>query len=106
MDNSSDIKLLMQWDIKPGIDQEYFEFVIKELIPGMSNIGLEPIGAWYTIYSRDYQPQITVEGMLNNPKQVDNLFKSDEWQELHEKLLNYVENYKQKVFLSSGGFQI
>ena len=43
----------MNWDIKPGRDQDYFEFVIHEWVPGVNRLGIETIAAWYTIYSRD-----------------------------------------------------
>ncbi len=46
------VKLLMHWDIRPGRDQEYFEFVVREWVPGIQKLGLQPTGAWYTVYSR------------------------------------------------------
>jgi hypothetical protein len=46
----------MTWDIIPGREQEYFEFVVREFIPEMQNLGLEPSDAWFTLYGN--QPQI------------------------------------------------
>ncbi len=54
------IKLLMSWDIKPGREQEYFEFVVREWVPGLQRIGLEPTDAWYTMYGNS--PQILAGG--------------------------------------------
>ena len=36
------VKMLMTWDIIPGREQEYFEFVVRDFIPGVQRLGLEP----------------------------------------------------------------
>ena len=51
-------KLLMTWDILPGREQEYFEFVVRDFIPGMQRLGLEVSDAWFTMYGD--HPQIMV----------------------------------------------
>ena len=33
------VKLLMNWDIKADRQQEYFEFVVREWVPGMQRLG-------------------------------------------------------------------
>jgi hypothetical protein len=48
----------MTWDISPEREQEYFEFVIGEFVPGVQRIGLQPFEAWATIYGN--HPQIQV----------------------------------------------
>jgi len=50
------VKLLMQWDIKTDREQDYFEFVVREWVPGITRLGLEPTGAWFTAYSRSKLP--------------------------------------------------
>ena len=42
------VKLLMTWDILPGREQEYFEFVVRELVPGIQRIGIQPTEAWFS----------------------------------------------------------
>ena len=44
------VKLLMSWDIKPGRESEYFEFVVRDYAPSMIRLGIQPTEAWYTIY--------------------------------------------------------
>lgn len=101
------IKLLMNWDIKPGRDQEYFEFVVREWVPGIQRLGLKPTGAWYTVYSRDKdQPQIMTEGIADDIDSMHEILTSDEWQQLFDKLSDYVSNYQQKIVRATGGFQV
>ena len=55
------VKVIMTWDIAPERDQEYFEFVIGEFVPGVQRLGLQPAEAWATLYGS--YPQIQV-GLL------------------------------------------
>jgi hypothetical protein len=99
------VKILMNWDIKPGKDQDYFEFVVREFVPSMNKLGLEITDGWYTLYSRDNDPQILAGGIAENINQMQQILDSDEWADIHEKLLEYVENYQHKIVRVSGGFQ-
>ncbi len=98
------IKLLMSWDIKPGREQEYFEFVVREWVPGLQRIGLEPTDAWYTMYGNS--PQILAGGTTRNLKDMRKILDSEEWQALKTQLLAFVDNYEQKVVRARGGFQM
>jgi hypothetical protein len=100
------IKIIMNWDIKPGRDQEYFEFVVREWVPGITKLGLQATGAWYTVYSREPLPQIMTEGIARDLPAMRRILDSGEWQSLYEKLQDYVSNYEQKIVHTTGGFQI
>jgi len=98
-------KLLMTWDILPGQEQEYFEFVVREFIPGLQHLGLEPTDAWFTMYGAD-QPQILVGGEMSNMKDIEHILDSVEWQILIDKLMEYVEDFATKIVPSRKGFQM
>lgn len=101
------VKLLMSWNIKDNLSQAYFEFVLREFVPQLTQLGIETTGAWYTTYRHDDNvPHMLVEGMMESAKAMHDVLKSDEWQSLHDKLLTYVDNYEQKVVPLSGGFQL
>lgn len=100
-------KLLMSWDIKPGRDQEYFEFVVREWLPGVNNLGIQTTWAWYTVYSREEDvPQIMAEAISDDLPSMRDALKSTDWEDLHAQLLDYVTNYKQKIVRITGGFQL
>lgn len=104
---SSGVKLLMNWDIKPGRDQDYFEFVIQEWVPSVNRLGIETVAAWYTVYSRENDSQIMAEAIADDIETMRGILTSDEWQDLHTKLLTFVDNYRHKVVrITSGGFQL
>jgi hypothetical protein len=98
------VKLLMTWDIIPGREQEYFEFVVREFIPEMQNLGLEPSDAWFTLYGD--QPQIMAAANMPTLGELEGIMNSSEWQSLTNRLMDYVENYEFKVVPSRAGFQI
>jgi hypothetical protein len=97
------VKVLMTWDIAPDHDQEYFEFVIGEWIPGIQRLGLDPIEAWATIYGN--YPQIQVAMLAPDLPNAQRILSSTDWQALREKLFQYVHNYSFKVVDAKGGFQ-
>jgi hypothetical protein len=101
------VKLMMHWDIKPGRDQDYFEFVVREWVPGIQRLGLQTTGAWYTVYSRTKDaPQIMTEGIAKDLETMRDILSSDDWQTLHQRLQEYVSNYKHKIVHVTGGFQL
>lgn len=98
------IKLLLSWDIKPGHDQEYFEFMVREFAPGITRLGLTPTEAWFAVYGDC--PQILMEGITEDLDVMRKLLASEDWSGLYDKLLTYVDNYQQKIVRASTGFQI
>jgi hypothetical protein len=97
-------KLLMSWNIRPGREDEYFEFVIREFGPGLIKLGVRPTDSWYTQYGD--HPQILSGGVVEDLESLKHAIASDEWRELKSKLLTYVTDYSQKVIRASGGFQL
>lgn len=97
-------KLIMTWDILPEREQEYFEFVVREFIPGVQRLGFEVTDAWATIFGT--RPQIMVGATLPSLVRVQRVLQSDDWQSLSNQLQDFVQNYQQKVVEAQGGFQI
>jgi hypothetical protein len=98
------VKLLMSWDILPGRETEYFEFVVREFIPGIQRLGLEPTDAWFTMYGD--QPQIIAGALMPTRQAVKRVLKTSEWQSLNDQLLSYVENFNLKIVPARKGFQM
>jgi hypothetical protein len=97
------VKLLMTWDIAPEHEQEYFEFVIGEFIPGVQHLGLETSEAWATIYGE--YPQIQVVMLAPDLPNAQRMLNSAEWTRLRDQLFNFVKNYSYKIIPNKNGFQ-
>jgi hypothetical protein len=98
------VKLLMTWDIKQGREAEFFEFQVREWVPGLQKLGLEPTDAWYTMYGTS--PQIMIGGTAKNLRAMNQILATEEWLALKDQLLGLVDNFDQKVVKASGGFQV
>jgi len=98
------MKLLMSWNIRPGREAEYFEFVVKEFAPGLISLGLQPSEAWYTVYGDG--PQILTGSVAEDTRTIQNIQSTSEWQELMDKLNEYVIDYHQKIIPATGTFQL
>jgi hypothetical protein len=99
------IKLLMSWDIRPNRDREYFEFMVGEFNPKITALGLEPIQAWLTMYGED-SPQIILEAKTNDLESMKRILATTQWAELKSRLLEYVDNYDQKVIRGRSHLQL
>ena len=97
------IKIIMTWDIAPEREQEYFEFVVREYIPGVQRLGLELKDAWATVFGS--RPQILVGALLPSVAKAHEVMDSADWQSLHNQLQDYVVNYSEKIVEAHGGFQ-
>ena len=98
------VKLLMTWDILPGREQEYFEFVVRDFIPGVQRMGMEPSDAWFTMYGE--QPQIMAALQIASINALQRILDSSDWQDMVQRLLDYVENFNFKVVQARAGFQM
>jgi hypothetical protein len=97
-------KLILRWDIQPGSESEYFEFMVSEFIPGIKKLGITEPGVWYTAYGE--AEQILVSGMTETKELMLSMLQSNEWDRLQDKLVDLVSNYSQKILPASGGFQL
>lgn len=98
------MKLLMQWDIRPGREGQYFEFIVREFAPTVMQMGMQIVDAWYTLYGD--APQILVAGVIKDEQTRRQIMASSEWQELFGRLLEYVQNFQTKVLPDRGNFQL
>ena len=93
----------MTWDIVPGREQEYFEFVVRDFVPGVQRLGFELTDAWMTAYGD--HPQILVGANFPNLTKAHQVLRSDDWKTLHSQLMDLVTNYNIKLVPARGGFQ-
>lgn len=99
------VRLLMQWNIKMGREQDFSEFVVREFAPRLMQLGIEPSEVLYTMYGEG--PQMLTMGAVESREKLVEILQSPGWKKLHEKLLAYVTNYRHKVVADNGrNFQL
>ena len=97
-------KLVMNWDIRPETESEYFEFLVHEFIPEINRLGIGEIQVWYTTYGECEQKLAT--GITEDMEQMQTALGSDDWGKMTEKLNSYVTDLNLKVISANKGFQI
>lgn len=98
------IKLIMTWDIRPGREAAYFDWAMKTFVPGLMELGLQPVDAWYTVHGD--APQMLAGVVAEDRDVLREALRSPEWEELRSDLATYVTNYNQKIVKSTGTFQL
>jgi len=97
-------KLLMQWDIRPGRDSQYLEFIVRDFVPAVARMGLQITDAWYTLHGD--VPQILVAGVAPDETVLRKILVSQEWEALLKSLSEHVSNFEKKIVPDRGRFQI
>jgi hypothetical protein len=98
------VKILMSWDIKPGAESDYFEFIVREFAPGIMKLGIQPTEAWYTVFGDG--PQILTGAVAEDLSTMQSILASGDWKSLQDKLFEYVVNFNFKIVRATGRFQL
>lgn len=98
------VKLLMRWNIKPGKEADYFEYILKEFAPGINKLGLQLTESWYTVYGEG--PQILTGASTDSQEEMDSALSNEAWPKLIEKMREYVTDFGYKVVPAAGRFQL
>jgi len=103
-DSSPLIRFTISFDIKPGSQQIYYQFMISQFIPAMQNLGLQMTDAWHLVYGK-YPSRInSFVGLdLDSMKAV---LEGPEWENLEKRLKEYVINYSWRMIPLREGFQL
>ncbi|MGH2541385.1 MAG: hypothetical protein ACRDIB_01225 [Ardenticatenaceae bacterium] len=98
------IKLLMTWDIKPGHETSYLDYVSQKFSPGLMQLGLEPTEVWYTYWGEG--AQILMGFVAEDLATVRKLLHDPRWEEYRQDLMEHVLNFNYKLLHATGRFQL
>jgi hypothetical protein len=98
------VKLLLTYNVNDGASEEHQQFVAGEFLPAVQKMGLAVTEVWYTVYG-DY-PERQTELVSRDEDTLWRVLSSDEWNELEERLQEYVNNFGRKVVEYQPGFQM
>jgi len=96
-------KVIMTWDIIPEKERDYFEFIVREFMPGIQHAGLNLTDAWATVYGN--HPQILVAAIAPSMERINEVLESEAWKKLYDHLLEFVHNFSLKVVDAKSTFQ-
>jgi len=94
-------QMILTWDIRPGREQEYSEFINNRFAPSLVELGLPPSDVFYTAYGK--APQIMVILEVPDQKTLKKATNSKQWAEMKKKLLELIDNYSERVIKAGMG---
>jgi hypothetical protein len=98
-------KLNQYYDLRPGIKDQYREFVLKEHLPAMMKIDyVEVTGGWNVILGGT--SEIIAEFTFKDPVDIGRLLNNEDFRKITLKLRNsYVLNYKSRILRCTERFE-
>ena len=93
------VKFNQYWRIIHDRYADYGTFIIKEFIPGINQLGIHTVAGW-SVAVGGYS-EIIFEGVTADLNLLEEALRNVEYKKLHDNLLNYVKNYKNKVLVSN-----
>jgi len=103
-DPSRLVKLVLSFDIRPGTQQVYYQFMISQFVPAVQGMGLQMSDAWHTVHG-DCPGRVT--GFVGlDLAAVQKVLNGTEWAELETRLEEYVTNYSWRIIPLRDGFQL
>jgi hypothetical protein len=97
-------KVILTYDIQPGKQSEYSQFVLGKFIPGVQALNLYIMGVYHTIHG-DY-PARQAEFVTDSWDAMVDALNSDEFGALEGVLKGFTLNYHRKVVRYRKGFQL
>lgn len=97
-------KLLVSYDVRPELINEYRQFVLGQYIPFLGSMGMQISQAWHTAYGT--APNRLLEFVCRERDTVVSLFQDDNWESFNEQLESFVEGLTFKVVPYKDRFQI
>lgn len=102
-DDFGGLKLLLSYEVKQDVINEYRQFVMRDYVPSMHNLGFQMSEAWHTAYGD--APNRLIGFVCRDRGTLDNLLDSTEWSQLNNQLRTYVTDFSYKVVPYRGIFQ-
>ena len=94
----------MTWNVLPGKEESYLEFITQEFPELLLKANLQPTDAWYTIYG-DW-PEVMMGFVVEDLETLKRFLTSESWRHLKKKLFAYIKDYQQKAVPLRRGFQM
>jgi hypothetical protein len=96
-------KMIITYDMLPGNNEPYYQFVLGEMIPAMQEMKIYMTEAWHTAYG-DY-PLRMATFVAEDYATIEDMLTSARWQELESRMQSFVQNYSHRIVAYRRGFQ-
>lgn len=88
------------WDIAPGKQTEYSDFVMTYYNPTLDKIGVKLVGGYYVTVGMG--PRIIAVGLAQSLSDLEGALASAEFAEITNRLMEFVTHYHSKILIPTG----
>ncbi len=96
-------KMIVAYDVIPASQDNYYQFVLGEMVPAMQEMGVYMTEAWHTAFGE--YPIRMVTFVAQDIETIYDMLESDRWNDLETRLRSFIRNYTRKVVPYRQGFQ-
>ncbi len=98
-------KFNQYFNIIPGRDKEYGEFVLKDHLPTMEKVGIKMTGGWRVVVGSG--PDIVAEGTATSIGEIAKSIENPEFSRITKILTsNYVSDYSTRILAPTGRIEL
>lgn len=90
----------LTWDIIPGSEQEYSDFIASTFIPEATAMGLEPVGGYYVEVG--FGPRVIGVHSCSSTQELASILPTQRFKDLILKLKRLVYNFRSSVLEPTG----
>ncbi len=91
------------WDVNPGEYDDYSKFISEEFNPSLEKLGIELVGGFYVVVGSG--PRIMAVAAVKNDMGLLAALSSREYRIVSTRLMKYIYNYGNKVWIPTGMFR-
>lgn len=88
------------WDIAPGKQDAYSDFLMTYYNPTLEKIGIKLVGGYYVTVGMG--PRIIAVGLAQNLNELEEALASTEYEEITNRLMEFVTHYHSKILIPTG----
>lgn len=88
------------WDVRPGMFEQYGDFVSREYNPTLETLGIKLLGGYYVAVGEG--PRIIAVGTVDEQDYLRKILSTEDYRVIALKLHHYVCNYASRLWVSSG----
>lgn len=88
------------WDLIPGKEEAYTQFVIDKHLPTMKKIGINMVGGFHVVVGGG--PRITAAGVVDAFQKLQKALETEEYEKITAELQQYVIHYDSRILKPTG----
>lgn len=98
------ILFTQHWDVAPGKQESYSDFVMTHYNPTVEKLGIRLVGGYYVAIGAG--PRIIAVGVTEGLRELDGALERQEYQDITSRLMAFVTNYQSRILAPTGRVEL